>query len=64
MLGFISGGPHLVAVASTGATKAADSLVFRGVATGGYIGIYTSQNQSTLKDFMWLFFSCDPGQIR
>jgi len=35
----------------------------RGVATGVYRYIYP-QNQSTLKIFMWLFFSCDPGQIR
>ena len=38
----------------------------RGVATGGYIGIYTPQNQSTIQIFMWLlvvFFLFDPGQI-
>ena len=35
----------------------------RGVATGG-ISVYIPQNQSTLKTFMWLFFSCDPEQIR
>ena len=35
----------------------------RGVATGVYRYIYP-KNQSTLTKFMWLFFSCDPGQIR
>jgi len=37
--------------------------VIRGVATGVYRYIQP-QNQSTLKKSMWLFFSCDPGQIR
>ena len=39
-------------------------LLARGIATGGGISVYIPQNQSTLKKFMWLFFSCDPGQIR
>ena len=37
----------------------------RSVATGVYRYVYIyPQNQSTLKKIMWLFFSCDPGQIR
>jgi len=38
---------------------------FRNWAQGCSDGVYRyiqPQNQSTLK-FMWLFFSCDPGQI-
>ena len=33
---------------------------------GGYIGIYNppTKNQFTQKNFMWLFFSCELGQIR
>jgi len=34
----------------------------------GYIGIYPpppkKKKSVYLKNFMWLFFSCDPGQIR
>ena len=35
----------------------------QGRSDGVYRYIYP-QNQSTLKKFMWLFFSCDPEQIR
>jgi len=37
-------------------------FVVRGVATGGYIGIYTPKSVY-LKFFMWLFCLLDPGQI-
>ena len=36
----------------------------QGRSDGVYRYIYTHKNQSTLKKIMWLFFSCDPGQIR
>ena len=39
----------------------------QGRTDGGYIGIYTPPKKKKsvyLKKIMWLFFSCDPGQIR
>jgi len=36
----------------------------QGRSDGGYIGIYTPKISLPLKNFMWLFFSCDPKQIR
>jgi len=36
---------------------------YQGRSDGGYIGIYTPKKSVYLKK-MWLFFSCDPGQIR
>jgi len=34
--------------------------VLQGRSGGGYIGIYTPPNQSTLNVFMWLFCLLDP----
>jgi len=36
----------------------------QGVATGVCRYIYPTKKSVYLKKFMWLFFSCDPGQIR
>jgi len=36
------------------------SADLQGRSDGGYIGIYTPRNQSTLNFFMWLFCLLDP----